>query len=48
MLATNAPKAALAALAFRRAGLERYGGSAAGALAALRGRSALAREGLVP
>ena len=46
MLATNAPKAALAALAFRRERLERYGGSAAGALAALRGRKALAREGL--
>jgi len=48
MLATNAPKAALAALALRRSGLERYGGSAAGALAALRGQSALAREGLTP
>ncbi|TFZ60473.1 glycosyltransferase family 2 protein [Methylorubrum sp. Q1] len=48
MLATNAPKAALSALAFRRSGLERYGGSAAGALAALRGQSALAREGLAP
>ncbi|MDP4022253.1 glycosyltransferase family 2 protein [Methylobacterium sp. NEAU 140] len=42
----NLPKAALAALALRRAGVERYGGSAAGALAALRGRRALDREGL--
>ena len=48
MLAVNAPKAALSALALRRAGWERYGGSAAGAYAALRGRSALAREGLGP
>ncbi|MGU3538311.1 glycosyltransferase [Methylobacterium sp. A54F] len=47
-LLVNGGKAALAALALRRAGLERYGGSAAGALAALRGRRALAREGLVP
>lgn len=46
MLAVNAPKAALSALVARRAGIERYGGSAAGAWAALRGRSALAREGL--
>lgn len=46
MLAVNAPKAALARLAFRRAQWERYGGSAAGALAALRGRTALDREGL--
>lgn len=46
MLAVNAPKAALSALVARRAGMERYGGSAAGAWAALRGRSALAREGL--
>ena len=45
-LMTNLPKAALSALALRRAGLERYGGSAAGALAFLRGRGALAREGL--
>ena len=42
----NLPKAALSALALRRAGVERYGGSAAGALAALRGRRALDREGL--
>ena len=48
MLAVNAPKAALSALALRRTGWERYGGSAAGAYAALRGRSALAREGLGP
>ena len=47
MLTTNAPKAALSALVLHRAGLERYGGSAAGAWAALRGVSALAREGLV-
>ncbi len=46
MLAVNAPKAALARLALRRAQWERYGGSAAGALAALRGHTALAREGL--
>ncbi|WP_375457355.1 glycosyltransferase family 2 protein [uncultured Methylobacterium sp.] len=45
-LAVNALKAALSALILRRAGIERYGGSAAGALAALRGRGALAREGL--
>ena len=30
----------------RRSGLERYGGSASGALAFLRGQDALAREGL--
>jgi len=46
-LMTNLPKALLSALVLRRAGLERYGGSAAGALAFLRGRTALAREGLV-
>ena len=45
-LAANALKAMLSALILRRAGVERYGGSAAGAWAALRGRSALAREGL--
>ncbi len=45
-LLTNAPKAALALLALRRRGWERYGGSAAGALAALRGRRALRHEGL--
>ena len=43
---TNLPKALLSALALRRAGLERYGGSAAGALAFLRGQDALTREGL--
>ena len=46
-LATNLPKALLSALVLRRAGLERYGGSAAGALAFLQGRSALEREGLL-
>ena len=45
-LAANVPKALLSGLVLRRAGLERYGGSAAGALAFLRGRTALAREGL--
>ena len=45
-LLTNLPKAALSALVLRRAGWERYGGSAAGALAFLRGRDALTREGL--
>ncbi|MCJ2036090.1 glycosyltransferase family 2 protein [Methylobacterium sp. J-068] len=48
LLAVNLPKAALAGLALRRRRYERYAGSAAGALAALRGRSALAREGLAP
>lgn len=42
----NLPKAALSALVFRRSGLERYGGSVAGAYAFWRGRGALAREGL--
>lgn len=45
-LMINLPKALLSALVLRRAGVERYGGSAAGALAFLRGRTALAREGL--
>ncbi|WP_457106367.1 glycosyltransferase family 2 protein [Methylobacterium sp. P5_C11] len=45
-LMTNLPKVLLSALVLRRAGLERYGGSAAGALAFLRGRDALTREGL--
>ncbi|MGT2477798.1 glycosyltransferase family 2 protein [Methylobacterium oryzae CBMB20] len=45
-LMTSIPKALLSGLVLRRAGLERYGGSAAGALAFLRGRTALAREGL--
>lgn len=47
-LAANALKAGLSALVLRQAGVERYGGSAAGALAALRGETALAREGLEP
>jgi N-acetylglucosaminyl-diphospho-decaprenol L-rhamnosyltransferase len=42
----NLPKAALSALVLRRAGMERYGGSAAGAWAAWRRRDALRREGL--
>ena len=46
MLALNASKAALAGMTLRRPLVERYAGSAAGALAALRGRTALAREGL--
>lgn len=46
MLAVNVPKALLAPLSLRRAQIERYAGSAAGALAAMRGRTALAREGL--
>lgn len=45
-LLTNLPKALLSVLVLRRSGLERYGGSAAGALAFLRGRTALAHEGL--
>ncbi len=46
MFALNAAKALAACLTFRRATIERYAGSALGALAAMRGRSALAREGL--
>jgi N-acetylglucosaminyl-diphospho-decaprenol L-rhamnosyltransferase len=46
VLGANLPKTLLSGLVLRRAGLERYGGSAAGALAFLRGRTALAREGL--
>jgi hypothetical protein len=46
MLAANALKALAAALVLRRGLVERYCGSAAGALAFLRGRSALARQGL--
>jgi GT2 family glycosyltransferase len=46
MLALNAPKALLSLLSFRRSVIERYLGSAAGALAFLRGRTALGREGL--
>jgi GT2 family glycosyltransferase len=46
MLARNAAKAFGAALVLNRRRMARYGGSAAGALAALRGVGALAREGL--
>jgi GT2 family glycosyltransferase len=46
MFAINAAKAAGAALLGRRKLVERYGGSAAGALAFMRGRTALAQEGL--
>ena len=46
MAALNALKALAACLVLRRSLVERYGGSAAGALAFLAGRSALAREGL--
>jgi N-acetylglucosaminyl-diphospho-decaprenol L-rhamnosyltransferase len=46
MLAKNGVKALLAVLSLRRSGLERYGGSVAGAWAARQGRSALAQEGL--
>lgn len=45
-VAQNAPKALGAALIGRRDLVERYGGSAAGALAWLRGETALGREGL--
>jgi GT2 family glycosyltransferase len=45
-LMVNAAKFALAALTFNRRLMERYGGSAAGALASLRRKSALEREGL--
>jgi N-acetylglucosaminyl-diphospho-decaprenol L-rhamnosyltransferase len=45
-LLQNAPKALGATLIGRRDLAERYGGSAAGALAWLRGETALAREGL--
>ena len=45
-LAVNLPKAVLSALALQRSLVERYGGSAAGALAWMRGDSALKREGL--
>ncbi|HEY8565386.1 MAG TPA: glycosyltransferase family 2 protein [Beijerinckiaceae bacterium] len=48
MLALNAPKAAAALLTMRRSTIERYAGSAAGALAFLRGETALAHEGLNP
>lgn len=46
MLAVNALKALGAILTFRRSLVERYGGSAAGAWAFMRGRSALRQEGL--
>jgi GT2 family glycosyltransferase len=46
MLARNLAKAGLARLTGNRALIERYAGSAAGAYAFLRGRTALAREGL--
>lgn len=45
-LVVNGAKAVLALLTCRRALIERYAGSAAGALAFLRGRTALEREGL--
>jgi GT2 family glycosyltransferase len=48
MLALNAPKALAATLTLRRSTIERYAGSAAGALAFLRGETALSREGLAP
>jgi GT2 family glycosyltransferase len=46
MALVNAFKTALALFSFRRGVIERYAGSAAGALAFLRGRTALGREGL--
>jgi len=46
MFAVNAAKTVAAALIFRRKLVERYGGSAAGAWASLRGRDALRHEGL--
>ena len=46
MGATNGIKAALACLTLRRALIERYGGTMAGALAFMRGETALAHEGL--
>jgi N-acetylglucosaminyl-diphospho-decaprenol L-rhamnosyltransferase len=46
MLALNAPKALAARLTFDRSLCERHAGSAAGALAFLRGETALARENL--
>jgi N-acetylglucosaminyl-diphospho-decaprenol L-rhamnosyltransferase len=46
MFAVNAVKAIGARLTFRRKLIERYAGSAAGALAFLKGETALAREGL--
>ncbi|NNM73367.1 glycosyltransferase family 2 protein [Enterovirga aerilata] len=46
IFAVNGLKVALACLTFRRSLVERYAGSAAGAWAFLRGRTALEREGL--
>ena len=46
MLVLNAVKTVLALFSFRRSVVERYAGSAAGALASLVGRTALGREGL--
>lgn len=46
MFAVNALKTLGASFSFRRSLIERYGGSAAGALAFMRGRSALRQEGL--
>jgi GT2 family glycosyltransferase len=46
MALVNVLKTALALFSFRRGVIERYAGSAAGALAFLRGRTALGREGL--
>lgn len=46
MFAVNAAKTLAAGLSFRRSLIERYGGSAAGALAFLRGQGALSQEGL--
>jgi N-acetylglucosaminyl-diphospho-decaprenol L-rhamnosyltransferase len=46
MFAVNAVKTLAAGLSFRRSLIERYGGSAAGALAFLRGQEALQQEGL--
>ncbi|HZH52570.1 MAG TPA: glycosyltransferase family 2 protein [Microvirga sp.] len=46
MFAVNAAKALAACLSCRRSLIERYGGSAAGALAFLRGQGALRQEGL--
>jgi GT2 family glycosyltransferase len=46
MFAKNALKTVAASLSFRRSLIERYGGSAGGAWAYLRGRGALEREGL--
>ena len=46
MALVNALKTVLALFSFRRGVIERYAGSAAGALAFLRGRTALGREGL--